>query len=441
MRVNYRSSVPKPVTHEGAPATPTSPFRQLERSVLSCMLWEDEFYESGESIAKRIEKLVGECPPSDVQRLARTARSEYNLRHAPLHLCVSMIRAGKSNPRFRDGLRETIADVIQRPDELAELLSLYWKDKKQPLSKQLQRGLGDAFVKFNAYSLAKYNQDNPIKLRDVLFLSHAKPVNAEQAETWQQLVNGTLPIPNTWEVRLTEAHSPAAKRAVWESLLRENALGAMALIRNLRNMEKVDVDAFLLNEALRNAKTDRVLPFRFITASRYSHSHKDALESMMLKCLKDTEQQRGKTIVLVDVSGSMDVPLSARSEMLRWEAAGGLAILAQAVFPNHQIHTFSHQTVRVPSVEGFKLIDAIGRSQSHGGTYLGRAMADIPTADRVIVITDEQSHDVVDWNRFGMTYVINVGSYKNGVSYHPNVVHLDGFSDAVIRWIGKFEQL
>lgn len=440
MRINFVPHEPKPRTHEGAPATATSPINLLQRSVLSCMLWEDTFYEDGVSIATRINKLVTLCEPNAVQALARQARGEYNLRHAPLHLIVALIRAGKTNARFREGLRETIADVIQRPDELAELLALYWNPKKVPLTKQLQRGLGDAFPKFNAYSLAKYNQDNPIKLRDVLFLSHAKPKDAEQAEIWQQLINGTLPIPNTWEVRLSEAHTASEKRAVWESLLRENALGAMALIRNLRNMEKVDVNENLIRNAMLSAKTDRVLPFRFITASRYSKNFKRELEKMMLKCLEGTEQLKGNTIILVDVSGSMDVALSAKSEMLRWEAAGGLAILAKAVFPKSQIHTFSHQTVRVHG-DGFELIENIGKSQQHGGTYLGKAMKDIPTADRVIVITDEQSSDSVDWNRFGMTYVINVAPYKQGISYHSNVIHLDGFSDAVIRWIGKFEAL
>lgn len=36
-----------PRTHEGAPAVACTPAQALRRSVLACMLWEDEFYESG----------------------------------------------------------------------------------------------------------------------------------------------------------------------------------------------------------------------------------------------------------------------------------------------------------------------------------------------------------------------------------------------------------
>ncbi len=47
-----------PRTHEGAPAKMISPELQLRRSVLACMLWENEFYEDGVEIAGRIKALV-----------------------------------------------------------------------------------------------------------------------------------------------------------------------------------------------------------------------------------------------------------------------------------------------------------------------------------------------------------------------------------------------
>ena len=40
-----------PRTHEGALTTILSDEQALRRSVLACMLWEQEFYESGETIA------------------------------------------------------------------------------------------------------------------------------------------------------------------------------------------------------------------------------------------------------------------------------------------------------------------------------------------------------------------------------------------------------
>ena len=57
--------------------------------------------------------------------------------------------------------------------------------------------------------------------------------------------------------------------------------------------------------------------------------------------------------------------------------------------------------------------------------------------DRLIVITDEQSADRVP-DPLGRGYVINVASAKNGVGY-GKWVHVDGFSEAVIRYISEIE--
>ena len=81
------SLLARPRTHEGAPAVPIPPELALRRSVLACMLWEDEFYESGETIAARIRELVPRVEPGTVAALAVAARTAMKLRHAPLLLC------------------------------------------------------------------------------------------------------------------------------------------------------------------------------------------------------------------------------------------------------------------------------------------------------------------------------------------------------------------
>src|ERR1700722_9484888 len=48
-------------THEGAVAQKLSPKAELRRTVLTCLLWEDTFYEKGSVLATRIAALVGQC--------------------------------------------------------------------------------------------------------------------------------------------------------------------------------------------------------------------------------------------------------------------------------------------------------------------------------------------------------------------------------------------
>src|SRR5205823_1171797 len=307
-----------------------------------------------------------------------------------------------------------------------------------PLSGQVKKGLAAVFPKFDEYQLAKYDRDGPIKLRDVLFLCHAKPRDKAQAAVWKRLIWGRLTTPDTWEVALS---SGADKRDAWERLLTEQKLGALALLRNLRNMKEAGVDESVVLKAVREMSTGRVLPFRFLAAARYAPQWEEALEQAMLKSLASAEKLPGKTIVLVDVSGSMTAPLSRRSEMQRTDAAYGLAVLLREIAEKVAVFSFSNDLVEVPARRGFALRDAIDASQRHNSTQLGNAVEKLnrnEKCDRLIVITDEQAHDTVPAPK-GKGYVINVASYKNGVGY-GKWTHIDGWSESVIEYIRALEQ-
>jgi len=420
-------------THEGAPARRISPELALRRSVLACLLWENQFYEDGVAIAGRIAELLPKVEAGRVAALAIEAREQMKLRHAPLLLVREMARH-KSHRAF---VAETLERVIQRADELAEFVAIYWKDGRVPLSGQVKKGLAAAFVKFDEYQLAKYDRRGPIKLRDVLFLCHAKPRDQKQANTWKRLIWGKLATPDTWEVALS---SGADRRAAWERLLVENKLGALALLRNLRNMREAGVDEALVTSAISTVKTERVLPFRFLAAARHAPQWEDVLEHAMLKCVAVQEKLPGRTALLVDVSGSMTATLSRRSEMQRTDAAYGLAVLLREIGENVAVYSFSERLAEVPARRGFALRDAIDTSQTHGATLLGAAVMllnEREAYDRLIVITDEQAHDAVPAPK-GKGYVINVGSYKNGVGY-GKWMHIDGWSESVIEYIRELE--
>jgi 60 kDa SS-A/Ro ribonucleoprotein len=420
-------------THEGAPARNISSELQLRRSVLACLLWEDQFYEDGVEIAGRIQSLVPKAKAETVAALAIEARSKMKLRHAPLLLVREMARL----KTHREFVARALAQVIQRADELSEFVAIYWEDAKSPLSAQAKKGLAEAFRKFDEYQLAKYDRSGPIRLRDVLFLCHAKPRDAEQAALWKRLIEEKLQTPDTWEVALS---SGADKREAWERLLGERKLGALALLRNLRNMKQVGVDESLVVGGIESMKTGRVLPFRFLAAARHAPQWEESLERAMLASLKEQEKLPGRTVLLVDVSGSMMAALSRRSEMLRTDAAYGLAILIREICEKAIMFTFSDNLVEVPPRRGFALRDALDASQPHSATYLGRALEKIRDKyDRIIVITDEQAHDHVPGPR-GRGYVINVASNKNGVGYGP-WTHIDGWSEAIVEYVRSSEQM
>lgn len=432
---NRKSRTPRPHTHEGAPAARLSPIQMLRRSVLACLLWEDTFYEAGEPIAERIERLAREVKPEAVAALAVEAREQMKLRHAPLWLCRALAR--ERSPL----VRATLEQVIQRPDELAEFLALYWAGRKQPIAAAVKRGLAAAFGKFDAYQLAKYDRRGmAVKLRDVMFLVHPTPKDADQAAVWKALADGTLATPDTWEAALSGG---ADKKETWTRLLTERKLGALALLRNLRNMHTAGVDRTLVKQALAAMNVSRMLPFRFIAAARYAPDLEPELEQAMFRAAQDLPKLPGRTALVVDHSGSMTgAPVSRRSELDRFEAASALAILAREQCEDVVVIVFGTDAKVVPSRRGFALRDALAQGPSGGtNTETAKQLADREGYDRIVIITDEQSHQAISPPKAeSRGYVVNVAPYEHGIGYET-WTHVDGWSEAVLNYIGVAENV
>lgn len=432
-RLNQTPVHPPIKTHEGGPAVRITPEKELRRSVLSCLLWESEFYESGEAIADRIEALAAKVSPEFLSALAIEARHSFHLRHVPLLLICCLVKKGGEH------VDNTIYHVVSRVDELAELLAVYWRRGKQPVPRQMRTGLQHAFAKFDEYQFAKYDRDGAVRLRDVLRIARPKPANEEQSALFQRIKNRQLATPDTWEVALTRGGD---KKETFERLIHEGKLGYLALLRNLRNMLQSGVDEAIVREAiLARRGAGNVLPFRYVAAARAAPRFEPALDQALLASIADATPLAGRTAVLVDVSASMDHKLSAKSDLTRADAAATLA----SVLPGDTLpFSFSYEIVECPPRKGMAGIDAILKSQIHGGTYLGAAIQALNTrpvkTDRLIVITDEQSADRVPAYAHGRGYMINVASYQNGVGYRDGWVHIDGFSEGVIRYIIEHEK-
>lgn len=457
MKLNVARAAPKRFTHEGAVAANIFPLQELRRTVMACMLWEDSFYEDGQSVADRIKNLVPRCKAEDVMAMAITARTDMKLRHVPLLLVREMAR----HASHRWLVADTLYGIIQRPDELTEFLAIYWKDGKCPLSAQVKKGLARAFAKFNEYQLAKYDRDGAVKLRDVMFLTHPKPTPdgdrytkderkserdtgkkfelSERELMYQRVVTRTLQTPDTWETQLSGG---ADKRETFLRLMNEKKLGALAFLRNLRNMSEASITDVQVRQYAESLNVERVLPFRFLSAARAVPQWEPIIEPLMLDCMQAQEKFEGPTAILIDHSGSMSGKVSAKSEISRFDAACAVAILLREVCDDLRVFTFSDFCIEVPPRRGFALRDAIQKVSHPRGTLLGKAVTHVynamPGCRRLIVITDEQSHDKPKAPN-GHGYVVNVASYQNGVGYGA-WTHIDGWSEAVIDFIREYEK-
>ena len=235
--LNFRASQFTERNAAGTPVRAISKEAQLTRMTLAHMLWEKQFYVDGATSVDTIKSLVADISKkpagaSFVSNLAKQARTAFKLRHVPLLLTRELARNGKLQANV-------LTDVVQRADEMSEFLSLYWQDGKVPLSNQVKKGLAGAFSKFNEYALAKWDKNSAaVSLRDVMFLTHPKPANAEQEALWKRVASKELATPDTWE---TELSAGADKKETFVRLMCEDKLGALAFLRNLRNMLQAGV--------------------------------------------------------------------------------------------------------------------------------------------------------------------------------------------------------
>lgn len=436
----------------GAPAARQDPAALLRRAVLANLLWENLAYEKGDAVAAEIARLVPQVEPATVAAIAWEARVQQKLRHVPLFIAREMARH-KTHAAL---VGDLLPQIIRRPDELTEFVALYWQDGKQPLSKQVKRGLADAFARFDAYQFAKYNRDTAVKLRDVMFLVHPTPATPDRAALYKQIADNTLPTPDTWEVALSTGQD---KRATWERLIQDGKLGALAFVRNLRNMEEAKVDPAVMRHGFATIHPGWLLPLNYLAAAKAAPRWERELEALMLRGLANAPKLPGYTVLIVDVSGSMGAPLSDKSDFTRLDAGAAMATLAAEMSERVSVYATAgndgsraHQTALLPPRRGFALaeqITAARRNLGGGGIFTRQCLEYVKaqereTPARIIIVSDSQDCDYSGQRvpaPFGArNYIIDVSAHTRGVAYEGVwTAEIAGWSEHFLAFIAALE--
>lgn len=440
----------------GVYAAKQRPESELRRLVMANLLWEDNAYVDGESVSSCIRSVIPNVDPLAVRDIAIEARTKQKLRHVPLFIAREMLRHD-THKGLVSGL---LPQIILRPDELCEFVSIYWKEGKRPLAAQAKKGLAAAFHRFDEYQLAKWDKPGKdVRIRDVLFLCHAKPQNQEQGELWKRLINGELQTPDTWEVAISASKSKAEKAEQWTRLLESGKLGAFALLKNLRNIQDAGVTKRVIAEGIKNANPSMLLPIDFLKVIPFAPSFIRELEDLMFRCCCGFKKLPGFTIFVVDVSGSMCAQLSSKSVFNRMGAASAMAVLAAEMCEHVTIYatagddrTRTHKTEQVPSVRGFALADKIMEIKTRlggGGIFTRQCLEyirqhEIESPDRIIVFSDSQDCDYPGSGKpkpFGHhNYIVDVSAHKNGVNYSGVwTAEVSGWSEHFLRYISELE--
>ncbi|KOY87394.1 ribonucleoprotein [bacterium 336/3] len=357
MKFNKNTQGTNTITnHEGEKAYKLTPAMELYSAVVTSSL-SDQFYEKNDAKVARIKELIAKNDPLFVAKLAVYARKQMNLRSVPLVLAVELAKVHAGDQL----VSKMISQIIGRADEITEILAYYQManardgmKKLGKLSKQVQKGVANAFNSFDEYQFAKYNRVTEIKLRDALFLVHPKAKDEAQQAIFDKIVKDELETPYTWEVELSvlgqkgfdkKEDRDAAFKAKWEELIDSGKVGYMATLRNLRNILEAQVSQahiekvtnYLSNEkAVQNSKQ---LPFRFLSAYRELQGVVSVHTTTILNALENAVQVSAsnikgfdkdtKVLLACDVSGSMQSPISKNSKVQNYDIGLVLAMLFQ----------------------------------------------------------------------------------------------------------------
>jgi hypothetical protein len=500
-------SMPTLVTYEGAPAYQRDIKSELFMLGVSNMVGENTFYESAGDRDARFAKLAGEVAVADVEwfaRFTRWLRTEANMRSASLVAACEGVRARLSNG-LRGSNRSLISGVCSRADEPGELLAYWLSTYGRVIPKPVKRGVADAAMRlYDEYSLLKYDTStHALRFGDVIELTHpGDRKGSSQGLQWKNDTQRDLfkyaidrrhnrdEIPETlrivhanaalrrrigacpdvalntrilyeagmtWEDALSLVGSKVDKAKLWEALI--PTMGIFALARNLRNFDEAGVSdssaTYVMNRFTDPAQVakSRMFPYRWYAACQAAPSLRwgHALDQALTAACVNVPKLSGRTLVLVDTSGSMSATsMTNRSKMTPVIAATvfGVALAFRGTnvdLVGFASGTFTHDIPRggsfIREVDRFvKRVGEVG----HGTMTAQSLRQRYDGHDRVIVITDEQAmryipSDIIPLNV--PMYCFNLGGYTPAMTNWgaSNRIELGGMTDATFKMIPLIE--
>jgi 60 kDa SS-A/Ro ribonucleoprotein len=434
----------KTVNLAGGEAYTQTPELEFASILLTSMV-EDQFYRSSGDTQKRLIALLKDLDPMFAAKAAVYTRNVYGMRS------ISHVAAGEISQlvKGQSWTKDFMAAVVRRPDDMTEILSYYLNKYGKPIPNSMKKGFAKAFGKFDEYQLAKYRgEGKAVSLVDIANLVRPVPTEKNGAAL-TKLINDELRSTGTWESALTEAGKAAntaeekveLKKAAWSELVTSGKIGQLALLKNLRNIleqapEVVSAACALLTDEKR-VRQGMILPFRYVTALKeIEQVHFDGTREVIVAlskavdiALSNVPKMDGRTLVVLDVSGSMGGGYGFRSGNGSGKSPAEIGALFASVLVkanNADFMTFDTQARYInvnPTDSTLTIQKALMSTFTGGGTDFKPIFRTASKAyDRVIILSDMQG-----WaGYYSPSAELNAYAQRHGVQPHVYSFDLNG---------------
>ena len=466
---------------QGKIAHKESILEKYKRLLSLFLVGEERYYPEGMNIESDIYNMSGTIAEKygvgAIAKIIEKVRLEYGLRHAPIIAMIGTLHSGHSE--IFDILPEK---VMKRPSDLTDLLAFFFKiNRKKFVPHKLRGFIEKALHQYDEYQLEKYKQvDHEVSLYDVFNLVHPKPRDKETEQLWHKFIYHQLPKPKTWEIEFStrlnnvpEDQKDMVKKQIWEELLKDNKLGSLALIRNLRNMLEVEVDTDLIVQAIEKMNVWGIFPTQILNAlvNIYDKTIEDAIIKKYFG--SKTNRIKGSTLVILDISGSMGNFTYWQSTERGFRALGTMYSIINAaekwdlVLTSGDDDAIKHASMFIsnknkianPKVFAEQIERIYRKKLGYGGIFTYQVIdwalnQNKSHYDRIVVISDSQDMDRNRTNNDiarlfdGPIYINNIASYKYvgyATSDDKKVQEITTFTDKVVDFIllneENFEEL
>jgi hypothetical protein len=434
-------------TYNGAPGFERDAKGELFLLAVANMVGDNTFYESAADRDARFAGLVRQVAVEDTAWFARFVAwlrgPEGNMRSASLVAAAEGVKAllDAKSPVAKRGI---VSSVLQRADEPGEFIAYWMGQYGRNLPKPVKRGINDAIQRlYNEYGTLKYDtQSSGIRFADVIALTHPEPVAPWQdhlfgfinARRWGREDEFSLDETGLMMIRARKiadamdrdrllADDQIVRDAgyTWENIAGQGkmdaraweavipSMGIFALLRNLRNFDQAGISDAVADQVRAKLKDPEVIaksklmPFRFLSAYQAVKSENwgRELETALNLSMANVPFLYGRTLILVDRSGSMFTPASGSlSDMSRADVAAlfAMAVGRRAEYADvvqfGSTYRGGKGYEKVSLDKGGSVLKSLGQFREMGGTDTERAVVGSFKPgfhDRMLVITDEQA--------------------------------------------------